>query len=95
VTPDGGPKESIDDGRSGVVVAETSAARWAATMNELLDDEPRRQRMSHAAAQRAARYSLTRTFDHFWDEHLHACEAASAEPAPATAAALSPALTEK
>jgi glycosyltransferase involved in cell wall biosynthesis len=82
VTPDGGPKESIDDGRSGVVVPETSAARWAAAINELLDDDARRHRMSHAAAQRASRYSLTRTFDQFWDEHLHACEAASAEPAP-------------
>jgi glycosyltransferase involved in cell wall biosynthesis len=81
VTPDGGPKESIDDGRSGVVVPETTAARWAAAINELLDDEPRRQRLSQAAAQRSSRYSLAKTFDHFWDEHLHACEAASLEPA--------------
>ncbi|MEA2710351.1 MAG: hypothetical protein QOF78_2952, partial [Phycisphaerales bacterium] len=80
VTPDGGPKESIEDGRSGIVVPETTAARWAATIGELLDDEPRRKRMSHAAAQRASRYSLTKTFDHFWNEHLHACKAASAEP---------------
>jgi glycosyltransferase involved in cell wall biosynthesis len=80
VTPDGGPKESIDDGRSGVVVPESTAARWAAAIGELLDDEPRRQRMSHAAAQRSSRYSLRKTFDDFWDEHLHACEAAAAEP---------------
>jgi glycosyltransferase involved in cell wall biosynthesis len=80
VTPDGGPKESIDDGRTGVVIPSDDPARWAAVINELLDDAPRRQRMAQLAAQRGGRCSLSRTFDGFWDSHLHACELASAEP---------------
>ncbi|MEO6435366.1 MAG: glycosyltransferase, partial [Tepidisphaeraceae bacterium] len=80
VTPDGGPKESIDDGRTGIVVPESDAPRWVAAINELLDDTPRRQRMSHAAAQRSGKLSLERTFEAFWSAHLHACEQAAAEP---------------
>jgi hypothetical protein len=64
-----------------VVVPETTATRWAAAIEELLDDAPRRRRMSVAAAQRAQRYSLANTFDAFWGEHLRACEQASLEPA--------------
>ena len=74
VSPDGGPKESIEDGRSGIVVSEMTAARWVAAINELLDDEPRRHGMSEAAVQRASRYSLANTFDDFWAKHLEACE---------------------
>jgi glycosyltransferase involved in cell wall biosynthesis len=81
VTPDGGPKESIEDGRTGLVVPQTTPARWAAEIESLLDDEPRRQRMAHLAAQRASgELSLADTFEGFWTEHLRACEQAAAEP---------------
>jgi hypothetical protein len=43
-------------------------------MAGLLDDEPRRLRMSHAAAARASRHDLSRTFDAFWDDHLRVVE---------------------
>jgi glycosyltransferase involved in cell wall biosynthesis len=80
VTSDGGPKESIEDGRTGLIVSSDDPARWAAAILDLLDDTPRRQRMALLAAQRAARCSLDRTFEGFWEAHLHACEQASAEP---------------
>jgi glycosyltransferase involved in cell wall biosynthesis len=74
VSAEGGPRESIEDGRSGIVLPGDDPARWAAAIDELLDDEPRRQRMAHAAAQRAGRWSLERTFDAFWAAHLQASE---------------------
>jgi glycosyltransferase involved in cell wall biosynthesis len=87
VSNDGGPKEMLEDGRSGVVVASQDPARWAGVVEELLDDRPRRERMSYAAAQRTQRATLDRTFEGFWSAHLCACEKASAEPATASPAA--------
>jgi glycosyltransferase involved in cell wall biosynthesis len=89
VTPDGGPRDSIEDGLSGLVVPETTAARWAEVIEELLADEPRRHRMSLAASQRSIRCSLRDTFEEFWAEHLRACEAASIEKATAPIPTLS------
>jgi glycosyltransferase involved in cell wall biosynthesis len=81
VSADGGPKETVDDGKTGIVIPADDPARWAGVVEELLDDAPRRARMALAAAQRAARSSLANTFDGFWSAHLSACEQASAEPA--------------
>jgi glycosyltransferase involved in cell wall biosynthesis len=81
VSPDGGPKESIEDGRTGVVVSDSDPARWAGVVGELLDDADRRTRMGELAAQRGAKATLSRTFGGFWDAHLAACEQASVEPA--------------
>ena len=86
VSPDGGPKESIDDGRTGLVVDGTDPARWAAAISELLDDGPRRQRMSQAAAQRSSRQSLSTTFEAFWNTHLHVCQQASLDESQKSAA---------
>jgi glycosyltransferase involved in cell wall biosynthesis len=76
VTADGGPKEMIDDGRTGLVLPADDANRWASIIAELLDDAPRRERMSQAAAQKAGKSSLRSTFDGFWQAHLRACEEA-------------------
>jgi hypothetical protein len=48
------------------------AKRWAEAMVELLDDVPRRQRMGRAAAARAERFSLSRSFVAFWAAHAAA-----------------------
>jgi glycosyltransferase involved in cell wall biosynthesis len=74
VSGDGGPRESIDDGRSGIVIPGDDASRWTATISDLLDDDARHQRMAHAAAQRASRWSLEKTFEAFWAAHLSASE---------------------
>ena len=79
VSHEGGPKEVVADGSTGLVLPGTDAARWAAAACELLDDEPRRRSMSRAAAARAERFSLARTFDAFWSAHT----AAVAGPAQA------------
>jgi glycosyltransferase involved in cell wall biosynthesis len=72
VANEGGPKEIVADGVTGLVLTGTDPARWCQAMNELLDDAPRRQRMARAAAQRGERFSLVRTFDAFWAEHARA-----------------------
>jgi len=90
VSNDGGPREAIEDGRSGVVVASDDPARWADVIEDLLDDPSRRQRMGQAAALRAGKATLDRTFEGFWDAHLAACEracesAAESPPGPPAA----------
>jgi glycosyltransferase involved in cell wall biosynthesis len=72
VASEGGPKETVADGVSGLVLTGTDPVRWCQAMNELLDDAPRRQRMARAAALRGERFSLARTFDAFWAEHTRA-----------------------
>ena len=68
---EGGPKETVADNVSGLVLP-CDPVRWHREIDALLDDEPRRQRMSRAAPGRVARLSLAHTFEAFWDEHLHA-----------------------
>jgi glycosyltransferase involved in cell wall biosynthesis len=69
VSNEGGPKETIADGVTGLVLPADDPARWARAIDELLSDEPRLQRMHRAAPQRATRNSLESTFEHFWSEH--------------------------
>ena len=79
VSNEGGPKETVADGQTGLVMTSTDPARWAAVIDELLGDDLRRQRMAKAAPQRVARFALANTFDAFWSAHV----AAAAEPAAA------------
>src|SRR6185295_2146418 len=74
VSNEGGPKEMIDDGRSGITVEGNDPARWAGVVESLLDDAARRRTMSLHAADRAKRWSLAQTFDAFFAAHLAACE---------------------
>jgi glycosyltransferase involved in cell wall biosynthesis len=72
---EGGPKETVADGVTGVVLPANDPARWCQAIDELLGDEPRLQRMSRSAPQRMSRFSLGATFEHFWSEHVSAaCE---------------------
>jgi glycosyltransferase involved in cell wall biosynthesis/predicted metal-dependent phosphoesterase TrpH len=79
VASEGGPKEIVADGSTGLVLPGNDPARWRQAMSELLDDEPRRHRMARAAAQRAERFSLARTFDAFWSRHALAVAGAPAD----------------
>ena len=77
VTNEGGPKETVEHNVTGLVLAGADPSAWCSAIAELLDDEPRRQRMSRAAIARAGRFSLARTFQSFWAEHR-----AGVEPPP-------------
>jgi hypothetical protein len=74
VSNEGGPKESVVDYVTGRIITSDDPADWCSAIEALLADEPRRQRLSQSAAQRGSRFSLARTFDYFWAEHLAAVQ---------------------
>lgn len=74
VSDTGGPKEMVDDGLTGLVLPAVEPSVWTDAINGLLEDEPRRTRMARMAPQRSQRFSLARTFEAFWDEHVLAVE---------------------
>jgi glycosyltransferase involved in cell wall biosynthesis len=80
VSNEGGPKEMMAEGLSGLALPATDPAVWCRAIDGLLNDESRRQRMARYAPQRMARHSLARTFESFWAEHL-----LTVEPTAATA----------
>ena len=80
VSDEGGPKEMMDDGVTGHVLPGDDAALWCKTIDDLLNDEPRRQRMVRTAPQRIQRFSLETTFESFWAEHVTAAEPPYREP---------------
>ncbi len=71
VSNEGGPKETVSDGVTGVVLPGNDPLRWRQSIEELLSDEPRLQRMARSAPQRVSRFSLQETFEHFWSEHAN------------------------
>jgi glycosyltransferase involved in cell wall biosynthesis len=91
VSNEGGPKETVADGVSGLVIpaGDDEAARWCQAIDELLRDELRLQRMSRNAPQRVARITPRDTFEHFWCEHVKAAAAEAGGVAGRRAASLS------
>jgi glycosyltransferase involved in cell wall biosynthesis len=85
VSDEGGPKEIVDDGLTGLVLPAADPAVWTRAIEELLADEPRRQRMSRTAPLRVARCGPARTFVAYWDEHHKAACAAAERHARAAA----------
>lgn len=90
VSHEGGPKEIVADGTSGLVLPGNDPSRWSQAIHELLEDEPRLQRMARAAAQRAERFSLERTFDAFWEGHAAAVTPATEDESDASPVTPSP-----
>lgn len=83
VSNEGGPKETVEHNVTGLVLASTDPAGWAAAIDDLLSDEPRRLRMSRAAAERMSTQGFAQSFEKFWQDHLRVAE-------PDVAAAVSP-----
>lgn len=79
VSDQGGPKEVVEDGRTGFVLPATSPQAWVERIVELASDGERRRRMGRDAHEAMQRYTLENSFEHFWEvherawrEHLHA-----------------------
>jgi glycosyltransferase involved in cell wall biosynthesis len=90
VCDEGGPKETVDDGVTGLVIGGCDADAWVAAIDTLLNDAPRRQMFGRNAERRSARYSLAKTFEHFWSEHAKAVEGVDPEGEPAPVRVVSP-----
>lgn len=80
VSNEGGPKEVIEDGQTGIVVASDEPVRWANAIQELLNDPDRRKEMGRLAVVRVSGAALSSTFEAFWDAHLNACECTAPSP---------------
>ena len=77
----GGPQEVMDDGITGLVLPAENPAVWAGAIDELLNDEMRRGRMSRTASQRmTAVFHWVRRLRAFWEEHLDAAGARLSAP---------------
>jgi glycosyltransferase involved in cell wall biosynthesis len=74
VTNEGGPKENVEDGVTGIVMTSDSPADWCDTIRALLDDPAKLKEMSKASAIRGQRCSLARTFESFWADHVAVVE---------------------
>jgi glycosyltransferase involved in cell wall biosynthesis len=74
VSNEGGPKETVEDGVTGLVLPATNPAVWAQAIDGMLKDDARRAQMAAAAPLRMARYSLAKSFEAFWAAHVSAVE---------------------
>jgi glycosyltransferase involved in cell wall biosynthesis/predicted metal-dependent phosphoesterase TrpH len=73
VSPEGGPKETVEDKVTGLVLPATDerhAATWADAMHRLLGDQPRLDCMRSASLARAGRFSIRQSFDAWWGQHV-------------------------
>ncbi|MBK7403911.1 MAG: glycosyltransferase [Phycisphaerales bacterium] len=72
VTDQGGPKEVVDHGRTGYVLSTADPNAWVERIVGLVADDERRARMGAAAHESMQRFSLSNSFEHFWDVHTNA-----------------------
>jgi glycosyltransferase involved in cell wall biosynthesis len=89
VSNEGGPKETVEHNVTGLVLASNDPLDWCNAILDLLDDPSRRQRMSDAAVHRMKGFSVERTFDSFWEDHLAIVEPPT-DPAEVDAAPPAP-----
>ena len=69
VSDEGGPREMMDQGLTGLSLSGTDAGAWAQAIVDLIDDDTRRLRMSRTAPTRMARFAPAAAFEAFWQAH--------------------------
>jgi glycosyltransferase involved in cell wall biosynthesis len=74
VTDQGGPKEVVMDGQTGLVLPAGDPDRWARRIAALIQDASLRQRMGGAARQAVEPQTILASFDHFWSVHEEAIQ---------------------
>ncbi len=72
VSDEGGPKEVVEDGRTGFVLPGDRSGAWVDAMVRLITDDDRRVAMGQAAAESMKPYDIRHSFEHFWDVHAEA-----------------------
>lgn len=75
VTDQGGPKEVVRDGETGLILPADSPRSWSEAMRALIADPDRRRRMGLAARESMLTMSIAGSFEHFWAEHERASSA--------------------
>ncbi len=72
VSDRGGPREVVQDGRTGLVLPAYDPRAWAAAIGALLGDDERRLAMGRAAHDHIRPMTIRGSFDHFWEVHRRA-----------------------
>jgi len=72
VTDQGGPKEVVEHGRTGFVLGAGDLESWVDTIVGLIADGGKRRQMGDAAHEALQKYSITNSFEHFWQVHVEA-----------------------
>jgi len=72
VTDQGGPRQVVDDGATGIVLSAVDAGAWSDAIVELLRDADRRRYMGESAHLWAQGFSIRASFEHFWKTHEEA-----------------------
>ena len=81
VTDQGGPKEVVKHGETGLVLRHDRTDEWEAAIVRLVSDSNTRIQMGRAAHQFMQQFSIRASFDHYWQMH----EQASEHPVPVSA----------
>ncbi len=72
VTDQGGPREVVDNGRTGLVLSAADTGAWARAITDLACDQDCRRRMGAEGVAHMRRFDIAHCFDHFWDVHEEA-----------------------
>lgn len=88
VSDEGGPREIVRDGATGLVLAGSDASAWARAIVDLAADEARRTRLGAAGHEAMQRRTIEASFEAFWQTHamLASPGARVGQPADAPAA---------
>lgn len=78
VTDEGGPKEIIAPGESGLILPGYDVSAWRFAMRELVINREKRERMANAARAHTAARDWTTAFREFWDENPYEAAAQTA-----------------
>lgn len=69
VSDRGGPREVVQNGRTGLVIEGGSVSAWSDAITTLARDGALRRRMGPAACEFMRGFSFARSFEHFWSVH--------------------------
>lgn len=72
VSDKGGPKEVVEDGRTGLVLDADAPDLWVRSIMALIADAPRRAAMGRAGHEAMRARTFAASFDHFWGAHAEA-----------------------
>jgi len=69
VSDRGGPREIVEDGRTGLVLPAEDVGAWARAIVDLAGDPERRRAMGRAASERLKPMTIGASFEHYWRLH--------------------------
>ena len=81
VADQGGPKEVVDDGATGLVLPGSRPAAWVDAVSDLVIDHDRRKAMGAAGVAYSKNFSISASFEKFWAAHEALVKTPELQPA--------------